>query len=164
MKKILASAAAAIGLPIGVAIADNPPEVKEGLWSIHTQVIQNPVNKKIDQSWTLCRHHAYDQYVLAQSKTMKGCTTVRESSQGGKQILELHCVVQGTVVESKRTTTFQGDTAVHVESHATYAPALSGTTEQTSLQDQKYLGSCPAEARPGDVTTSDGKVTHSWNP
>jgi hypothetical protein len=26
--------------------------------------------------------------------------------------------------------------------------------------DQKYIGSCPAGAQPGDLTTADGKVVH----
>jgi hypothetical protein len=44
MKKMLASAAAALVLPI--ANAANPPDVKEGLWSVHTQSIDNPGDKK----------------------------------------------------------------------------------------------------------------------
>ena len=58
MKKILASAAAALVLPI--ANAANPPEMKEGLWTIHTQSIDNPGNKKSEGTYSLCRSHAYD--------------------------------------------------------------------------------------------------------
>src|ERR1700688_4063110 len=42
-------------LPVGIAIATNHPDLKEGLWSIHTQTIDNPGNKKSDGSFTLCR-------------------------------------------------------------------------------------------------------------
>jgi hypothetical protein len=28
---------------------------------------------------------------------------------------------------------------------------------------QKYVGSCPAAAQPGDLTTANGKVVHLWH-
>ena len=161
MKKMLASAAAALWLPIGVVHANNPPDVKEGLWSIRTQTIENPGNKKTDRTSTICRNHAYDQYVLARAKNIKGCT-LTEASQGSKHSVQTHCVIEGTVVDSKGTTTFQGDTSTHSESHATYSPALAGVSEITTIQDQKYVGGCPAGAQPGDITSADGKVNHSW--
>jgi hypothetical protein len=156
-KKMLASAAAALVLPI--ANAADAPDVKEGLWSIHTQSIDNPGNKKTEGTITLCRNHAYDLSVRAKAKNVKGCT-VSESSQGGKYSSATHCVVGTTVIDSKGTTTFVGDTATHTESHSTYTPAMYGVAETTMIQDQKYVGSCPAGALPGDRTDANGKVTH----
>jgi hypothetical protein len=156
-KKMLASAAATLVLPI--ANAANPPEVKEGLWSIHTQSIDNPGNKKSEGTYTLCRNHAYDQAAQARAKTTKGCT-LSESFEGGKYSSQSHCVVGSTVIESKGTVTFQGDTATHSETHATYTPAMAGVSETTMIMDQKYVGSCPAGAVPGDRIGADGKVTH----
>ena len=157
MKKMLLCAAALV-LPI--ANAANPPELKEGLWSVHNQSIDNPGNKKSDVTYTLCRDHAFDQSAQALAKSVKGCTTVSEGLQGGKYSLEVHCVVAGTVIESKGTTTYQGDTSAHSESHATYAPSLAGISETTMIMDTKYVGSCPAGAQPGDQTYADGSVIH----
>ena len=162
MKKMLASAAAALLLPIGIANAVNPPEQKEGLWTSHTQSIDNPGNKKSESTSTICRSHAYDQHVLSLAKSVKGCTTVSESFQGGKYFVELHCVEAGTVVESKGTVTYQGDTSAHSENHSTFTPALGGISEMTIIMDQKYVGNCPAGAQPGDLTNADGSVTHLW--
>lgn len=157
MKKILASAAAALVLPL--ANAADAPDVKEGLWSIHTQSIDNPGNKKTEGTYSLCRNHAYDLAVRASAKNQKGCT-MSESYQGGKYSSEGRCVVGTTVIESKGTSTFQGDTAAHSESHATYSPALYGVSETTMIIDQKYVGSCPAGTVPGDRIAADGKITH----
>jgi hypothetical protein len=157
MKKILASAAAALVLPI--ANAANPPEMKEGLWTIHTQSIDNPGNKKSEGTYSLCRSHAYDLAVQARAKNTKGCT-ISESFEGGKYSSQSHCVVGSTVIESKGTATFQGDTAAHSETHATYSPAMAGISETTMIMDQKYAGSCPAGAVAGDRITADGKITH----
>ncbi|MGA2724723.1 MAG: DUF3617 family protein [Bryobacteraceae bacterium] len=160
MEKILFSVAAALLLPIGITNAADPPELKEGLWTSHRQTTHNPGNKVSEQTSTICRNHAYDQHMQSLARDVKGCTTVSESFQDGVYSLELHCVVSGTVIESKGTTTFQGDTAAHTETHATYTPALRDLSESTVITDQKYVGSCPAGAKPGDITYADGSVIH----
>ena len=146
-------------LPIAIAIAANHPELKEGLWSVHSQTTDNPGNKKSEGSYTICRSHAFDQSVEALVKNMKGCT-MNESFQGNKYSVEMHCTVGTTVIDSKGTTTFDGDTSTHSESHATYTPALAGMTDITMIEDQKYTGSCPAGIQPGDRTNADGTVIH----
>jgi Protein of unknown function (DUF3617) len=153
---------AALLLPIGIAIAGNAPDVKEGLWSIHTQTIDNPGNVKSAHTSTICRNHAYDQHVMALSKGMKGCTVTSETIAGNKYSLAMHCMVGATVIDSKGTTTFDGDTSTHSENHATYAPAMAGVSETTMIQDQKYVGDCPPGVQPGDMTQPDGRVTHLW--
>jgi hypothetical protein len=80
--------------------------------------------------------------------------------QAGKYLSETHCVVGNTVIDSKGTTTFQGDTAFHSESRATYTPPVGGISEMTMIMDQTYVGSCPAGVLPGDRTDANGRVTH----
>jgi hypothetical protein len=46
----------------------------------------------------------------------------------------------------------------HAESHATYTPSFNGKTEETLLQEQRFLGECPAGINPGDRIMSDGTV------
>ena len=158
MNKMLVSAAAGLLLPI--ANAANPPALKEGLWSVHTVSTDNPGSRKSEGSYRLCRDHAYDLSSQALAKKVKGCTLVNESSQSGKYAIEMHCTSGGSVIESKGTTTFQGDTSAHSESHAKYTPAMAGIGEITMIMDQKYVGSCPAGAKPGDRIDADGRVTH----
>ncbi len=156
---MLISAAAALVLPI--AHAADPPQLREGLWSIHTQTTDNPGNKKSESTRTLCRDHAYDRSVEALAKTaVKGCTKVNESVQGGKTSSEAHCVVGGIAIDTKETGTYGGDTSTHSEVHTTYSPAFAGMSESTMIMDQKYIGGCPAGAQPGDQTNPDGTVTH----
>jgi hypothetical protein len=162
MKIRLGFAAIAFLLASVMAQAVNPPEMTEGLWSIHTQTVANPGNKKTDNTSTICRSHAYDQYSLDLEKKIKGCSTVNESLQGNKYTIQTHCVMGATTVESKSVVTFEGTSVAHSESHATYSPALTGFTEMTMTQEQKYLGSCPAGAQPGDLTQADGTVVHLW--
>jgi len=161
MRIIFTSAATAL-LLIGAAVdAADAPEMMEGLWSIHSQSVDNPGNKKTDSTSTLCRSHAYDQHVLELAKTMNHCT-VSDHVDANKYSVTTHCVVAGTVVDSTSTAVFTGNTVAHSETRATYTPALGGISELTMTQEEKYLGKCPAGARPGDMTRADGSVVHLW--
>ena len=161
MKKRLVAATAAFLLIIGIASAIDKPEMKEGLWSMHKEIIDNPGDKKTESDSTICRNHAYDKHVESHASP-KGCTTVNESFQSGKYVVETRCTIAGTVIDSKGTTTFNSDTAAHSESHATYTPAMRGVSETTMIMDSKYVGSCPAGVQPGDMTDANGKVVHLW--
>jgi hypothetical protein len=162
MQKIMGLAAALLLLSSGVVNAVDPPAMKEGLWSIRNQSVNNPGGKKSDYTSTVCRSHAYDQHTLKDAKSIKGCKTISESLQGSEYSVHTHCVAAGTEIDSKSTVTFIGDTVAHSESHASFNPALAGISETTLIQDQKYVGSCPAGVQPGDITQPDGTVVHTW--
>jgi len=153
---------AALLLASAAVNAVDPPVMKEGLWSIRNQSVNNPGDKRADHTSTVCRSHAYDQHALQEEKSMKGCKTISESLQGNEYSVPTHCVVGGTQIDSKSTVTFKGDSVAHSESHATYSPAMSGISEMTLIQDQSYVGSCPAGVQPGDITEPDGTVLHTW--
>jgi hypothetical protein len=160
--KMLLFVGAAVLFSVGSAHAAGPPDVKEGLWSDHTQSIDQPGNKKSEGTKTICRSHAYDQYVKTLAAKVPGCTKVSENYNGHTFTSEMRCVVGGSVIDGKETATFQGDTAVHSESHSTYTPALYGVSATTRIADQKYLGSCPAGSQPGDIKSADGKIINTW--
>jgi hypothetical protein len=154
--------AALLSLPIGIAIATDVPDVKEGFWSIHTLTTNNPGNVKSETTTKICRNHAYDAYTKGLAKDIKGCTVNNESYAGNKYSMQMHCTVAATVIDSKGTVTFNGDTSTHSETQATYSPAVGGVSQTTTIQDQKYIGSCPTGTAPGDLILEDGNVNHLW--
>lgn len=158
MNKILVSVMAAIAVPVGAAYAVDHPQIKEGLWQIRTQTINNPGNKRTEGTVTLCRDHDYDKSVEALAKNIKGCITINESLEAGKFSSEVRCEIGSTVVVSKGTATFQNDASTHSETHATYTPVFYGIADVTMIQDQTYLGSCPAGMQPGDRKSQDGTI------
>ncbi len=161
-KNLLISASAAFTLAIGVSTAADAPDMKEGLWSIHTQSTDSPGNKKSEGMFSLCRSHAYDQTIRARAKAMKGCTVIGESLVPGKYSSETRCTIPGgTTIDSKGTTTFQSDTATHTENHSTYTPPLNGMNGSSMIMDQKWVSSCPAGMQPGDRMNADGAVMHT---
>jgi hypothetical protein len=149
-----------VALAALIANAANQPDVKEGLWSVHTQSVTSPGNKKSDSTYTLCRSHAWDRSAQAKAKSTPGCSMLSESFQRGEYSSEMRCVVARTVVQSKLTSIFQGETSYHSEVHATYTPPTAGISEMHVVMDQEYVGSCPAGAQPGDGTDAQGRVIH----
>jgi len=151
---------AVTGLAILIAGPTDPPPVKEGLWTIHTETTNNPSGKKSEASYTLCRTHAFDEQMRASEKSMKGCSVVSENLEGHNYSSEIQCKAGATTISSKGTTTFKGDTAIHMEQHTSYSPAMGGVTDSTIVIDSTYTGSCPDGVAPGDRTNPDGTVIH----
>jgi len=147
---------------VGFALCADPPAIREGLWSIHTVSVDNPGDKRIEGTRSLCRNHAYDVRIReqAQNRQKQSCKSFTGTISGNRFTQSSECTIQGSVVASKGVTTFSGDTSTHTETHTTFTPALYGIAESAMTIDQKYLGACPAGMAPGDYMSSDGKVTH----
>jgi len=162
MKK---TARAALLVSFALYAAD-PPMMKEGLWSVHTVSIDNPGNRRIEGTRSLCRDHAYDtrMRVQAEERQKQICKPVLRTSSGASFTENSECTIQGSVVTSKVIATYTGGTSIHSETHGTYKPALNGMEEITMIMDQKYVGACPAGMEPGDFMSADGKVTHVRHP
>ncbi len=140
--------AAAFAMEIDAANAVEHPQMKEGLWQIRTQTVDNPGSKKSESTVQVCRDHAFDEKTEALARTIKGCSTIKESFAGGKYTSEMSCKVGNTVIASRGVATFGGDTSAHSETHVTYTPAFGGNTDKAMIQDQTYLGRCPAGCTP----------------
>ena len=148
---------------LGACLAADAPTLKEGFWSIHSVATDQPSGKKREVTRSICRSHAYDDYVREKAKKMApSCKTISENSSGGTTVTETECSVAGTVIHSKASYTVSSETAVHSETHATYAPPMAGMSEMTMVMDQKYTGACPAGIEPGDMVNADGKKLASW--
>ena len=154
--------AIALLLPVAAACALDHPPVKEGLWSIHRVTTTNPGNKKTDTTFTLCRNHAYDQHVEGLAKNVPGCPPPKETLADGKFTTEMACKVGATTIVSKGSGWVHGDTSSHSETHATYTPEFAGMSDMTMVQDETYIGSCPADMQPGDQKSADGHILHLW--
>ncbi|HTW38410.1 MAG TPA: DUF3617 family protein [Steroidobacteraceae bacterium] len=158
MKKGVMALLAALPWTVA-ALAADPPQLKEGLWSIHSRDLEMPGNRQTEFTSTLCRSHASDRETREKSQSMKECTTVKETLRANELRSESRCRIQGSIVESRSRTLFLGN-ATHTEVHVTYTPALNGVTHSMMVEDQKYLGACPAGAESGDLMLPNGSVQH----
>lgn len=158
MRKTLTFAASALLLQLAIARAADPPELREGLWEIRGESVENPGNKKTVFTYRLCRNHAYDKAMDALVKNVKGCSTEFNDLGGGQFSSASRCEVSGTLIVSRGTYNYQSSTSTRSESSATYTPPLKGKTDETVVQDQSYVGDCPAGMKPGDRIMVDGTV------
>ena len=150
MRILWACAAATIFLPVAIARADGItiPEIQEGLWQVTMHNVNSPGNQVMDSSFKLCRNHAYDKRVESMVNSQKGCTLTLENIGGGKYTSTGRCTVAGSVLVSTAVITTTS-TSSHTETQTTFTPAFYGQTSSTMIQDQKYLGACPAGMQPG---------------
>jgi len=145
---------------LSIAGAAEPPPLKEGLWEVHGQSVENPGNKKTDFTYRLCRNQAYDKAMDERVKNMKECTTSFESLGDGRFVSASRCTLGATVIESKGTYTYESSISTRSESFAKYDPPYHGTTDQSMVQDQRYVGACPAGMQPGDRIMANGALQH----
>jgi hypothetical protein len=154
-----------MGVLLALATADaraaRPPQLLQGLWEIRVQSTENPGGKKTEYAFRLCRDHAYDKETDDLVKNNKNCTTKLQSLGGDKFSAASRCTLSGIVIDSQGLSVYQnGGGSIHSETAATYTPPLYGKTDETMVEDQHYLGSCPAGMKPGDRLMADGSVVH----
>lgn len=154
-KTRIGSVTALLLLPALAARAVDLPEVREGLWEAHMQTIDKTTNKKDENGFKVCRSNATEKQAYERMKAMKECSFDIQNLGAGKYVSTSRCTMGGSVIESK--TTFEiTSTASHSETHTTYTPALYGKSDDLTIQDQKYIGSCPAGTKPGQILKADG--------
>jgi len=145
-------------LLLRLAQAAEPPPLQEGLWEVRGRSSESPSGKTTEFSYRLCRNHAFDSAIDAQVKNAKECTTSFDYLGAGTFASASSCAIASRIIVSKGTYTYESTTSTRSESHATYTPAFDGKTEERLVQEQRYVGNCPAGMNPGDRIMSDGTL------
>ena len=143
---------------VGFAGADElkPPPTKEGLWETHSTQIQQ--GKTVSDSLVkMCQSKQTTesmQSVGEEVRKKNECTSTVTQPSSNTFVEESRCA-KGPNAGSltKVIYTHQGETASHTEMHMNL-----GKSEVLMIMDAKYLGSCPAGMKPGDLMMSDGKI------
>jgi hypothetical protein len=156
MKFSLIFGIAVLGSSIGIAGADElkPPPMKDGLWETHS--VQTRQGKPVmDTSIKMCQSKELTkstQAAAVEAKKKDGCTVVVSQPSTNTYVEEIRCAKGASAGSvTKVVSTYQGDTASHMEIHM-----QKGTLETATVMDMKYLESCPAGMQPGDAVMPDG--------
>jgi hypothetical protein len=156
LKSVLLAAALSAGAGIGVADELKLPPTKDGLWETHSTQIQQ--GKTVSESSVkMCQSKELNESMRANGEELRKkneCISKIAQPSPNTYVEENRCAKgpnAGSV--TKVVYTNQGDTASHTEMHMT-----AGQTETVMILDAKYVGSCPAGMKPGDLIMSDGKV------
>ncbi|MGO9426449.1 MAG: DUF3617 domain-containing protein [Steroidobacteraceae bacterium] len=148
---------AVVSVLSGIAGADEfkPPPMKDGLWETHSTQTQQG-RTVFDTSVKMCRSKELTKSMQSSGEEFRkkyACTSAVTQPSPNTYAEESRCAKgpnAGSV--TKIIYTYQGDTASHTEMHMN-----DGKTETVVVIDAKYLGSCPAGMKPGDVVMPDGK-------
>ena len=154
----VACAVAGLAAAAGAGAAELPA-TQEGLWEVRVQTTTKPVKSHHTTWYKVCRDHAFDQAANDLWSRVQGCTASTEALGPGKYTLVSRCASRGTVIAARGTLRYDGTTARHIQNQVTYTPPISGKTGVATLTDEKYLGACPAELKPGDRIGADGEIT-----
>jgi Protein of unknown function (DUF3617) len=152
-----------VSVSIGIASADEfkPPPMKEGLWE--TVVVQTTGGKK--QPGTppvkMCESKNFTESQTSDAKELRKndeCSSTVTKLSPDSYAEETQCkkgANAGAVI--KTLYSHQGDIASHTEMRFGH-----GQSETVVTMDSKWLGSCPAGMKPGDLMM-DGKIIPGGN-
>jgi hypothetical protein len=148
--------AALLALPQAARATDYPPR-HPGLWEITMTMSggQTPPHAS-----RMCIDAATDARMqeIGMNATGKVCSRHDIHRDGNVLTIDSVCKFGNTEMTNHDVITFTGDTAYHgeIKSHAN--PPLYGPADKTMTQDAKWVGPCPADMQPGDITTPMGKM------
>jgi len=134
------SATAAVSL----AMADDLPHYKPGLWEITMVMASKPADEKI------CLDASTEKAMndMGRSASKRLCTKAEIHSSGSTYTSVATC--KDDMVRSVMT--FTGDSRYHLE--ITSHPNSGNQPNRKSSMDGKWLGACPADMKPGDALVS----------
>jgi Protein of unknown function (DUF3617) len=149
---------AVLAASVGTAAADEyqPPPMKDGLWQTHS--VQTVAGKSSnDMTIKMCQTKELtqsSQALSAQLRKTNQCTSTIVQQSGNTVVEESRCAKGPNAGAVTRFVySHVGDTASHIEMRS-----QKGGADGVTVMDMKYLGSCPAGMKPGDVIMPDGKV------
>lgn len=146
---------ATLSLPASAQLPNMPP-VKEGLWRIHNVDSYSDAPAQ-DTTYSLCRNHAYDDSVRDQMKMLQSkCPTSSDTTVGNKRSISMTCDVSGYRTATRSVITMNNN-FFHTETQSTMT-SPSHTSNIKTVQDQTYMGACPAGMSPGDRKMADGSI------
>lgn len=140
---------------VGVVMAaDQMPHHKAGLWEITVALgSQKPGHEKI------CLDDATEKlmYKMGSGMSQKMCSQVSMHSTTSQLTVDATCKRGDSTFTSRSVTTFTGDTAYHSEITTHHENAGADRPDSKSTMDGKWVGTCPADMKPGDaVVTMEG--------
>ena len=151
-------------LLIRIASGADSPLTKDGLWSIHSTVTENPAGRTNKFTVSMCRSHARDLQLEEDAKGKGTCKFISTRAAGQTKEVETECTIGGVTTKIKETVTTTGTDSVHTITQSSFSPVKGGIAEMILTADMKYTGACPAGVEPGDTIMPDGRVVKAPKP
>ena len=134
-------------LMISLALAEDAPRRKSGLWEISMSSPQMPAPMVSKQ----CVDQKTDDLAKRPSRGAEKCTKQSVRREGGSVIVESVCQMEGTTATSRGV--FSGDftSSYKGEMVTKFSPPLHGMAESRMNFQARHAGPCAPGQKPGDV-------------
>ena len=153
-----AAAAADSAASPAAAVAGNwtsPMAQKPGLWQVTATVGTHPA---VVTKMCVDARMGENMAAMATNGSMPATDCSKKSvtpSATGADIA-MTCTTSGRTVDSHIHVERVSDTEYHQTMDATFTPAVAGHDKVSSTTDGKWLGTCPADMKPGDMIMGTG--------
>ena len=145
-----------------VAMADTElPLQKAGLWETRSQrTIMGQMHDSVSKS---CLSDEVQKQMKSMAEGMNKqnqCTATITHPSANTYVTESRCtggILAGSV--TKTTAVYESESVIHQEIHT-----QKGSTDSVTKQDSRYIGSCPADMKPGDTVLSNGMKVNLVSP
>jgi hypothetical protein len=147
------AAFAIIGCAAQAHAQDFPPR-KPGLWQIDMAVSAAPA----PQQMKMCIDAGTDaeMYKMGLNAAQGMCGKPLISRSGSTVTVDSTCKMGEMRTTTHAVTKFTGDTVYHTEADSKLEPPVAGRDQSKVTQDGKWVGPCPADMAPGDMTMANG--------
>jgi hypothetical protein len=141
------------------AHADSYPHRKPGLWEL---TMSSPDSKAPPVTSRMCIDPATEASLMsgAGGACSTVCSTCDVKFTGSSGTVDTVCKFGGNTQTTHSQITFTGDTGYRSEVLAKFEKPIGGKTERRSLHEAKWVGTCPADMKPGDVVLPTGTKMH----
>jgi hypothetical protein len=139
---------------IGAGRAQDLPPRKAGLWQIDMAMPAAPG----PQQMRMCIDSGTDaeMYKMGMNAARGACDKPSINRNGSTVTIDSACKMGETRMTTHAVTKFTADTAYHTEANTKMDPPMPGRGEMKIIQDGKWVGPCPADMTPGDVSMGNG--------
>ena len=84
------------------------------------------------------------------------CDKPLVSRSGNTVTIDSACKMGEMHTTTHTVTRFTSDVAYHTEADTTMQPPVAGRGQSKVIQDGKWVGACPADMQPGDLSMANG--------
>lgn len=148
---------ALLTVSVEVAQADELLKRKPGLWELswHSNDVtpaQSPIQQSIGK---MCIDATTDAKLAAAYDACDPPLDLAFYLPQFKKELVCKATAADLTVITRSTITFSGDTAYRIENKSRFEPALKGEGDLSGGREGKWVSTCPADMRPGDLSIGD---------
>jgi hypothetical protein len=137
--------------------ASDFPARRAGLWDVTVTMESMKLPARTN---TMCIDAATDARLmnLGMASRDAKCTQMTVSGIGSTRVVDSVCHMNGGTQKNHIVMTFSGNGAYHMDMRSHFAPPIEGHGDSHIVQDAKWVGSCPAGMKPGDMMVNGMKI------